>query len=636
MQSNLKIGISAKFHDKAPTFYGVAPRHIQYLETPVAKWIAGKKALPLMIPSESSVSDIGEKSLDAQGYARELDALILQGGVDLHPETTGVPLPSNAKYPVDRVRDLYELALIEAFIAEGKPILGICRGLQLINVFFGGSLHSDLQEDGLSKHFDQDLETEYTHEICVEENGILSSIYPENAKVVSLHHQGILRLGEGLMVEATCPSDKLIEAFSCIQPDKYILAVQWHPEFHDAKSETLPGGKLLELFLNTARNRKFFGTLSAKRRNRIHLTKSSLLTLGTELELQVIDPVNFDLTPFAPEIISECKKLTHKVKSEIFQSMIEIETDICTNANEIRDDLAETLKILKPILDQKNLLLGSTGTHPFARYSERILTPDDRYSNLIESKQWIARRISIFGLHCHVGVQNPSQAIELYRFYLSIAPLLLALSTSSPFFQSENTGLHSVRSTFFESMPSGGHPPILTSWIEFEGLMSKMIQSRSIQSYKDLWWDIRPSLNYGTVEVRICDSLPTLEENVSLISLIHLLGYAYIHHPKYEFWPHLSDWSYRENKWRALRYGTDFNFIFNDRGNSRPCWEILEQYLADFQSIVSELQYDSLIEKLLARKNRASASQRQINEFHQSKDLKNVVRNYCEELFLNI
>jgi glutamate---cysteine ligase / carboxylate-amine ligase len=637
MNSSLKIGISAKFHNKAPVFYGESNRHIQYLETSMASWVAHNKALPLMIPSESTNSDFQVQMLNAKGFAEELDGLILQGGVDVDPTIYQKDKSVTTAFPTDIVRDRYELSLIKAFIEQKKPILGICRGLQLINVYFGGTLISDLESQGYSKHLDKSAEESFSHDIEIMNDGVLSKIYPRESKVSSIHHQGIDVLGEGLFKEAISKDDGLIEAVSIIDEKTFVLAVQWHPEFHDATKEGfLNADQLLKIFTKVVYNRKFYGDLSYDKKKTIKFSKSDALTLGTEIEMQVIDPVTLDLTPKAPDLLASLNLVTHKIKSEIFQSMIEIETDVCNDANQVESDLLETSFKLLAEAKKQNLLIGSTGTHPFARYSERILTPNNRYTNLIDSKQWIARRISIFGLHCHVGVKSPEQGIELYRFYLSIAPLLLSVSASSPFFQGEDTGLHSVRSTFFESMPSGGHPPILNNWMEFQGLMTKMLKSKSISSHKDLWWDVRPSLNYGTIEIRICDSMPTIKENAALVALIHLLGHAYLNFKDYKEWPKLSDWSYRENKWRALRYGLDFEFIFNEEGNCRPAKEFLLMLIEDFSELSQEFGYGHFIEIIKQKMLRTTSAQRQYDEYQKTGDFKSVVQQYCGELITGL
>lgn len=633
MNSNIKIGISAKFHKKAPVFYGECDRHIQYLETSIAKWIARNGALPFMIPSESDKNAMSEKTLNVKGFAQEMDALILQGGVDVHPSLYS----SNEEFlegKYDLVRDKYELDLIKEFINLKKPIFGICRGMQLLNVFFGGELYKDLEELGFTKHFDKDLENKLIHQVRIENGPYFGTNMNELHNVVSIHHQGIKTLGAGLEVEANSTDDNLIEAFSKIDEEHFIIAVQWHPELHiDHNTNLMDENYIFQKFLQVAKNRKYYGDLSFDKKRKVKLGKSNELTLGVELELQIIDPKSKDLAPKAPQILEQLKNLTPKIKSEIFQSMIEIETGICFNAHEVEKDLVKSCQLLHQVSSQNNLWISSAGTHAFAKYSERILTDGDRYKNLLESKQWIARRIAIFGLHCHVGVQNPEQAIDLYRFYLSIAPLLLGISASSPFFQSENTGLYSVRSTFFESTPTGGHPPIINNWAEFEGILSKLFKSRSITSHKDLWWDVRPSITYGTIEVRICDMMPSLYENVVLVALIQLLGRCFIDNKDHKIWPSLEEWSYRENKWRALRFGINFDFIFNEQGNTISAKEYIKDILNIFEDQISAYNYKEKMNYLVTNMLEQCPSDRILALYKEKKDLSEIVGYTCKQFF---
>lgn len=580
-----------------------------------------------MLPSESSLSKISENILDANSYAEEMDALILQGGVDVHPSLYGVDPDPNYKY--DLVRDRYEMSLIDAFVKHRKPVLGICRGMQLLNVYFGGNLTLDLETEGFKKHHDPHLETQNYHQIKIQDNSHLSQIFEGCYEVVSIHHQAIKKLGDGLSVEAIATEDNVIEAVSRIDSEMYILAVQWHPEFHQGdRKDILNANKLFQQFLKVVKNRKFYGDLSLANKKKLKMGKSSSLSLGVELELQLLDKTTRDLIPKSKEILSATNSKTKKIKSEIFQSMIEIESSICTNAHEVENDLSASINLLKQSASDFDVAIGSSGIHPFALYKDRIITDSPRYRTLIEEKQWIARRISIFGLHCHVGAQSREEAISLYNFYLSVAPILLAVSASSPFFQGEQTGLESVRSTFFESIPSGGHPPKFSSWSEFEGMLAKMIKSNSIGSHKDLWWDIRPSMNYGTIEIRICDMMPTLKENVVLVALIHFLGHCYLLDSNSKVWPKLSDWSYRENKWRALRHGLNYEFIYDEAGNTKNVREFLMYIIDHYSGIISDLGYEEKIDYLVETMLKKTPSQRQLDIFEKTNSFQNVVDSY--------
>ena len=633
MSNDVKIGITAKFHKQAPVFYGVTQRHIQFVETAFANWVAKNKGLPLVIPSDSENYNSQLQKVDPAQYAEELDALVLQGGVDVHPSFYSQVENGLNEAEYDRARDTYELALIKAFLAVKKPILGICRGLQLINVYFGGSLHTDLQKAGFQAHLNTQLEEKFIHQIRFEKNGWLDSIYSKPSQVVSIHHQGIDRLGQGLKIEAYSEPDSVIESVRYQEDGQWVLAVQWHPEFHqETDQDVLEGALLFKNFLEVARHRKFFGTNQIKKVKKLNFSQSDPLTLGAELELQLIDPISFDLAPKAGLIIDSVKSKTNKIKSEIFRSMIEIETGICTSVQEIEKDLSQTSQLLLQEAYQFNIFVGASGTHPFAHYLDRILTNDERYKEIVQLRQWIARRIAIFGLHCHVGARNQDEAIQLYRFYLSMAPILLGLSASSPFYHSDSTGLSSVRSTFFESMPSGGHPPILKSWSEFDGLIAKMMRSKSIRSHKDLWWDVRPSPGYGTIEIRICDVMPSLKQNSALIAFIHLLGSAHLNEFGLDLqWPILSDWTYRENKWRALRHGLNFSFILNENGDSLPARDYILSLIEALQPLTQSYGYEGYVEELKKIVVGPGPAEIMTSIYAESRDLKKVVSYYVDE-----
>lgn len=634
---SLRIGISARFYEKVPTFYGEVPGHIQYLETNIARWIGRKGALPLMIPSISQKETLRPEDLDPFSYAKELDALILQGGSDVHPKFYNEE-PDPSPYHYDEDRDLYELQLIEAFIKEQKPILGICRGFQLLNIYFKGNLFQDLEKNALSGHLNIQTSRQHEHKVSIAEGGILSDFYKEtkSGSVISIHHQGINKLGENLKIEAYSTHDRLIEAFSH-EGDNYIVGVQWHPEFHDETgSKHLDAGIILESLYKAAKNRRFFGSANPFKKKKIKFGHSSELSLGGEIELQILDQQSLELKPICNQILEEIKGETNRTKGEIFQSMIELESGVSSNAHEIESDWAVELERVKNVALKHGAVIGATGTHPFSLISERVLSPEIRYKKLIEKNQWIARRIAIFGLHTHIGMKDKESAIRFYRFYMALSPLLLGLSASSPFWESENTGLSSVRSTFFESIPSGGHPPCLNNWQEFEGLFSKLISSGAIGSHKDLWWDLRPSLDYGTIEIRICDVMPTLKENAAIIALVHLLGLASLDSSASDFlWPDLSEWSYRENKWRAARYGLDFEFILKDNAQTIPAKQYLLEIFEVLEASAEELGYQDYLALLKEIVIRGTSSQRQLANFKKHPDLSAVVQSYVDELHVN-
>lgn len=236
--SRLKIGVSACFFHadpKRPIFTG---KTLQYAEQSIVHWVQAQGAMALVIPSPAGSTQRGSVTLD--DYAALLDGLLLEGGSDMWPGSYGEE-PLRPEWNGDRVRDEYEIALIRAFAARGKPILGVCRGLQVINVAFGGTLYQDitLQKPGALRHRDAALYDQNYHAVDFVPGTRLAQLYParERVTVNSVHHQGIKDLAPFMTVEARCPNDGLIEAIRLDNErsalKSYVAAVQWHPEFHD-------------------------------------------------------------------------------------------------------------------------------------------------------------------------------------------------------------------------------------------------------------------------------------------------------------------------------------------------------------------------------------------------------------------
>ena len=249
----IKVGISACFFHadaKRPIFTG---KTLQYVEQSVAHWVMSTGALAVMIPSPTGDTQKGDVTLD--DYAGWLDALVLEGGSDVAPGSYGEE-PLDARWQGDRVRDDYERALLAAFAARGKPVLGICRGLQLMNVAHGGTLLQDIDTQHSSdiRHRDAEVYDRNLHSLQFVAGTRLAGIFEgtPRAMVNSVHHQAIKDLAPGFVVEARCPDDGMIEAIR--RPvGSFMAAVQWHPEFHRAGEGTLDDRPLLEDFLAHAR-----------------------------------------------------------------------------------------------------------------------------------------------------------------------------------------------------------------------------------------------------------------------------------------------------------------------------------------------------------------------------------------------
>jgi putative glutamine amidotransferase len=254
----LLIGVSARIYYPAGPVLdlgGVWTKTLHYLEQSVAHWVMSGGALPVMVPAVDAQSVVKRSEIELAHYAEVLDGLVLQGGNDLAPESYG-ETPMHPDWAGDRVRDRYEMELVEAFINAGKPVFGICRGFQLLNVMHGGTLLQDIatqRPDSLA-HRDTPRFERHFHEIELVAGSRLAELYPQvrRARVNSIHHQGIKDLAPVFDIEARSPDDGLIEAIRR-RGSGYVAAVQWHPEFHDTEHGTFDDGVLLAEFLAAAR-----------------------------------------------------------------------------------------------------------------------------------------------------------------------------------------------------------------------------------------------------------------------------------------------------------------------------------------------------------------------------------------------
>lgn len=234
-------------------------KSLHYLEQSVAHWVMSREVMVFMIPSVSGDGLLHRSSIRLSDYPEYLDGLVLQGGADIDPQSYGEQ-PLQPEWAGDRLRDAYEMELLHEFMEAGRPVLGICRGAQLINVALGGTLYQDIatqyEHPDIHVHDDYD---KHAHAIAWESGGSLGKLYSEQAggRVVSIHHQAIRSLGKGLRVEACSTEDGLIEAVR-LEGKSYVLGLQWHPEFHPPGSpDLLNCTPILDEFLNAARGRRW-------------------------------------------------------------------------------------------------------------------------------------------------------------------------------------------------------------------------------------------------------------------------------------------------------------------------------------------------------------------------------------------
>lgn len=258
-QRTLRIGVSARIFHPEPGARGLRGKTLQYLEESVAHWVMSRDVMVFMIPTVGHQGMLHPSNIRLRDYAKHLDGLLLQGGADVSPQTYAAS-DMRAEWPGDRVRDMYELELLYEFVESGKPVLGICRGCQLINVAFGGTLYQDIATEvptagiHVSEFYDQ-----HRHSVRFPDGSTLASMFPgrREAVVNSIHHQAVKTLGRDLNVEAVSAGDGLIEAVR-YRRAPFVVGVQWHPEFHRAGgAELLDCTPLLDTFLRAARETRF-------------------------------------------------------------------------------------------------------------------------------------------------------------------------------------------------------------------------------------------------------------------------------------------------------------------------------------------------------------------------------------------
>ena len=353
-------------------------------------------------------------------------------------------------------------------------------------------------------------------------------------------------------------------------------------------------------------------------------------TLGIEVESGIVDLSTLALVPRSDEVLTELAE-PHgdehpKAKHEFYQSSIEVITGICETVPEAGADLRATFDEVDEALAKRGLVLQPGGLHPFSAWHELSVTDKERYRNFAERIQWPARRSMCHGIHYHVGVQSGDASVAIANSLAIQLPLFIALSASSPFWHGGDTGLDSSRTKVFEAMPTNDLPPLLSGWGEFEALMQVLIKGGAIESVRELWWDIRPHPGFGTVELRMSDSMHTMREILALAALAQCLVYDMSRRIEAgETLPSLHHSVLKENKWRAARFGLDTNLIENNEGDNRPIGELIELTVNDLAGTAELLGCAAQladVRRIVAHGNGAT---RQREEFARSGDLRTVV-----------
>jgi carboxylate-amine ligase len=348
---------------------------------------------------------------------------------------------------------------------------------------------------------------------------------------------------------------------------------------------------------------------------KIPFASSERSSLGVEWELMLVDRDSRELSSGGADVLAALSpdgKEHRGAKAELLQSTIEVVTGVCQTVAEATADLTRTIEQVHAEADQRGLALMCAGTHPTTDWRTQQITDVDRYRKLVDDMQWLARRLQIFGVHVHVGTRSPDKAVFFVNALTAYVPHFLALSSSSPYWEGSDTGLASARSKVFEGLPTAGLPFLLDDWAEFELYMDTLIQTRTIASIKEVWWDLRPHPTYGTVELRICDGLPTLDE----VGMVAALSQCLVERFDRELdkgyrLPKPKGWVVRENKWRAARYGMEAEIITGEDNRLVPVRDALTELVQDLTPTAERLGCVDELQHVLAVIGLGASYQRQ-------------------------
>jgi carboxylate-amine ligase len=358
-----------------------------------------------------------------------------------------------------------------------------------------------------------------------------------------------------------------------------------------------------------------------------HFTGPSY-TLGIEEELMILDAQTLELTNMIETMLesSPGSEVRGEVKPELMESVLEIATDPCRNTTEAGIQLRALRTQVRQSAEAKGLAIGSAGTHPFAMWEDQRIVARPRYRDLVSALRFVARQEIIFGVHVHVGLDDPDKAIHVANGMRVHVPVLLALSANSPFWRADPTGLASTRTPIFRAFPRVGIPPTYRDWDDYTRRISFMCESDVIEDYTYLWYDVRPHPNFGTVEVRVMDSQTRVEHTLGLAALVQALVKELAEH--FERGKRLSKYPHEmidENKWLSARHGLEGELVdlpsqqrVATKALARRLLDRMREHAHDLGS-AGELEG---VEDLLARGNGAA---RQVVVYEANHDLREVM-----------
>jgi glutamate---cysteine ligase / carboxylate-amine ligase len=358
--------------------------------------------------------------------------------------------------------------------------------------------------------------------------------------------------------------------------------------------------------------------------------KGEPYTLGVEEEYMLLDAETFDLVQHVDTVLAATTghELESRINPELMQSVLEIATPVCRTAADVELELRKLRGYVCELARERGMRVGSAGTHPFSLFERQRITARDRYRNLVDQMQYVARRELIFGMHVHVAVDDPEKAIQVVNGLLVHVPLLLAMSANSPFWRGEATGLASSRQMVFAAFPRSGPPPRFDNYAEYAEVVGQLEKTGCIADYTHIWWDIRLHPRLGTIEIRVCDAITRVEEAVALTAYCQALVKHFCE--RYERNDEIPSYHRiltTENKWLGARYGLEAPVmdLATGRRNRVSVAQLVRRTLKELEPHARELGSERELEGIHDILSRGNGADRQLRIFNANRDIVEVV-----------
>src|SRR3954452_18441341 len=362
-------------------------------------------------------------------------------------------------------------------------------------------------------------------------------------------------------------------------------------------------------------------------------------TIGVEEELMIVDAETLDLVNAIESLLVETP--LGAIKAELLESVLEIATEPCRNAVEAGQQLIALRSQVRDSAADKGLAIGSPrppppapwggrgarrGTHPFAMWEDQRIVARPRYRDLVSALRFVARQELIFGMHVHIGLDDPEKAIHVANGIRRHTPVLLALSANSPFWRADSTGLVSTRTPIFRAFPRVGIPPAYADWEDYQRRIGFMVDSGVMEDYTYLWYDVRPHPNFGTVEIRVCDAQTRVEHTIALAALIQAMVKELSEH--FDSGQQLSDYPWEmldENKWLASRHGLDGELVDLPSRDRVPARGLARRLLDRLREQPKDLGADGALDGIQDLIDRGNGAARQVVVYEANHDLREVM-----------